>query len=293
MKLDIIIPHYKEDTQTVMKAVSSIITQVGHKFDVRIIVVTDLGGSIIDENLISSSTDIQIDFMITDEHAGPGYARQYAMDRTSGEYIMFCDSDDQLASPFVFRYFEECLKKDPDLEIIYTAYLEEFLTNDSFIYTLKNNDMSITTLHGKFYQRKFIYDNDVRFTDWMLGEDGAFNFKALCFAKKVIFNDDVVTYIWKYNLNSITRTNTSLNWLPVNIRSFRDSIRMFESFFDVTIHNEKSQVNTKIIKPFIESLEKQLEMIKQIPNMPEEGQVYIQETEANLKAAKERYKDYV
>lgn len=293
MMLTVIIPHYKETTCTVMQAISSISNQVGHSFFVSILVVTDLGGVKLDEKAIRDTTSVPIEFITTDKHEGPGYARQYALNKCNSDYVMFCDADDILASPFVFKYFEDTLQKNPNLQILYTAYLEEFKVNGSFVYTQKDNDTSITTLHGKLYQRKFLVDHNIKFPNWMLGEDGAFNFKAICYAKHVIFDDDVVTYIWKYNINSLTRSNTSLNHLPVNIRSFRDSIKMFESFFDITINNKFSQVNTKVIKPFLNTLEFQLNQIKQIPNLPDEAKGYIRETENKLTIAKEKYKDYL
>lgn len=292
MIIDIIIPHYKEDTKTILTALSSIDNQIGYNSLIQITVVTDKGGVPLDKLLIQNSIKSSVQFLTTDKHLGPGYARQYAIDRTLGDYIMFCDSDDMLASPFVIKFFEDTLLSCPDLEVIMTGYLEEIKTDTGFVYAQRDDDVSITCLHGKMYSRKFLTDNNITFPNYMISEDGAFNFKCVCHAKHAHFNDDVATYIWKYNPNSITRQNTSFPDADVNIRVFGESIVGFEAFFDEIITNPKSQVNTKIIKPFIESLFIRLNMIKQIPNLNEANQKDIANTETKLNECLNKYKEY-
>lgn len=153
MTLDIIVPHYKENIKTLMTALSSLDNQINHHFKVNITVVTDAGGVDIDEGVITQVMKAPITFITTDKHEGPGYARQFAMDRTTGDYIMFCDSDDLIASPFVLSYFEQCLFKDPDLEIIFSAYLEEYVGEDTH-YTQKM--MTLVLLH---YTVNYIKEN--------------------------------------------------------------------------------------------------------------------------------------
>lgn len=292
MIIDIIVPHYKEDNKTLLTALSSIDNQIGYKSLIQITVVTDCGGITPDIDLIRNTIKASVNFITTDKHLGPGYARQYAINRTLGDYIMFCDSDDMLASPFVLKFFEDTLLTNPDLEVIMTGYLEEIKTEDGFVYAQRDDDVSITTLHGKMYSRRFLYDNHIEFPNYMISEDGAFNFKCVCHAKKAHFNDDVATYIWKYNPNSITRQNTSFPDADVNIRVFGESIVGFEAFFDEIINNPASQVNTKIIKPFIESLFIRLNMIKQIPNLNDANQKDIANTEARLNECLNKYKEY-
>ena len=292
MLIDIIVPHYKEDNKTLLTALSSIDNQVGYNSLIQITVVTDCGGIEPDRELISNTIRTSVNYFTTDKHLGPGYSRQYAINRTAGDYIMFCDSDDMLASPFVLKFFEDTLLTNPDLEVIMTGYLEEIKTEEGFVYAQRDDDVSITTLHGKLYSRKFLYDNHIEFPNYMISEDGAFNFKCVCHAKKAHFNDDVATYIWKYNPNSITRQNTSFPDADVNIRVFGESIVGFEAFFDEIINNPTSQVNTKIIKPFIESLFIRLNMIKQIPNLNEANQKDLANTEARLNECLNKYKRY-
>ena len=292
MLIDIIVPHYKENTKTLITALSSIDNQIGYKSLIQITVVTDKGGITPDIELIRSAIKSQVNFLTTDKHLGPGYARQYAINRTIGDYIMFCDSDDMFASPFVIKFFEDTIEKYPDLEVIMTGYLEEIKDNEGFIYAQRDDDVSITTLHGKMYSRKFLYDNNITFPNYMISEDGAFNFKCVCHAKYSHFNDDVATYIWKYNPNSITRQNTSFPDADVNIRVFGESIVGFEAFFDEIINNPTSQVNTKIIQPFIESLFIRLNMIKQIPNLNDANLKDIANTETKLNECLNKYKEY-
>ena len=293
MNLDIIIPHYKEGTKQIMHAISMIDNQLDiDKSKLQITVVTDKGGSELNIEAIRRVTTTPIKFIYADKHLGPGYARQYAINKTKKDYIMFCDSDDIFASPFTLKFFKDTIKAHPELEVIMTGYLEEIKTEDGFVYAQRDDDVSITCLHGKMYSRKFLTENNITFPNYMISEDGAFNFKCICHAKHALFNDDVATYIWKYNPNSITRQNTSFPDADVNIRVFGESIVGFEAFFDEIINNPTSQVNTKIIKPFIESLFVRLNMIKQIPNLNEDNLKDISNTEARLNECLNKYKEY-
>jgi glycosyltransferase involved in cell wall biosynthesis len=295
MNLDIIIPHYKEPENQILKALTMIDNQLGvDKSGIQITIVHDGAPDayILDTGFLRSVISLPIKYFVTDKHLGPGYARQYAIDRTDKDYIMFCDSDDIFASPFVLKFFEDTLKTEPDLEVIMTGYLEEITNGDEYFYAQRDDDVSITTLHGKMYSRKFLHDNNITFPNYMISEDGAFNFKCVCHAKKAYFNDDVATYIWKYNPNSITRQNTSFPNAEVNIRVFGESIVGFEAFFDEIINNPKSQVNTNIILPFIESLYQRLNMIKQIPNLSDANLKDIDNTEEKLNQCRDKYKEY-
>ncbi len=296
MKLDIIIPHYKETEEQILHALTMIDNQIGiDKSEIQITIVHD--GSpeayILDTGFLRDAISLPITYIVTDKHLGPGYARQYAINRTNKDYIMFCDSDDMFASPFTLKFFEDTLKDQPDLEVIMTGYLEEIKDGDNFEYAQRDDDVSITTLHGKMYSRKFLYEHNITFPNYMISEDGAFNFKCVCHAKHAYFNDDVATYIWKYNPNSITRQNTSFPNADVNIRVFGESIVGFEAFFDEIINNPTSQVNTKIIKPFIDSLFVRLNMIKQIPNLNEENLKDLEKTHQRLHECRLKYKEYI
>lgn len=294
MKLDIIVPHYKENTKQIMQTLTMINNQVGVPFeDILVTVVTDKNGCQLNTNLIKKLMDFKCKFMYTDQHLGPGYARQYAIDRTKGDYMIFCDSDDIFISPFVLRYFFDKVKENPDVEVIFTGYLEEMYINGEYIYERKDDDVSITCLHGKLYKRSFIEKHNIRFPNFMIAEDGAWNFKVICHAKVAIFDDDMVTYLWKYNPKSLTREGTTFVDYAVNIRSFADSIQGFEAFFDEIINNPTSQVNTNIIAPFINSLFMRLNMITTIPGLTEDNWKEIGRTQARLAECVEKYKEYL
>lgn len=295
MNLDIIIPHYKEDEATILKALTMIDNQLGiDKSNIQINIVHDgaPGAYILNTGFLREVISLPINYYVTDKHLGPGYARQYAINRTDKDYIMFCDSDDIFASPFTLKFFEDTLKEQPDLEVIMTGYIEENIINSEYVYEHKDDDISIVCLHGKMYSRKFLNDHNITFPNFMCSEDGAFNFKCVCHAKKAYFNDDVATYIYKYNPNSITRSNTSFIESAANIRAFTETINAFEVFFDEIIENKTSQVNTKIIQPFINSLYTQLNMLNNIPNLTDINLKELAGAKQRLDLCKNKYQKY-
>ena len=90
-KIDIIMPHYKENKETIMTALSSINCQTGIDFSrVNVTVVTDG----IENKLDFSNEKFNFKFnnLIKDEeYHSAGTTRQYGVDRTNNDFILFFD----------------------------------------------------------------------------------------------------------------------------------------------------------------------------------------------------------
>lgn len=160
------------------------------------------------------------------EHKTVSAARNYGLDNTSAQYVMFCDCDDMFDdknSSGLQKAMNRILMNDLSVyRSLYSieAWKKNLCRQLSSLYKADDTDelvlvpakgINIAVVHAKIYKRAFIDEYNLRFLDdlWM-NEDGVFNSTAfdICKKKNLRYLDDCeMFYIWKYNENSVTRTN--------------------------------------------------------------------------------------
>lgn len=198
--IDIIIAAYNAQ-KTIDKTLCSIAIQKEiNNFNVY--VVNDFSKYDYSENIKTFKKYFSIKELKLNKNMGPGYARQYGIDHSNGEYIIFIDSDDMFASPLSFLTLLKTIKQKK-ADIVCADFLQES-SNKNRYEKIENND--IVNLHGKIYRRKFIQKTGTRFPNLYGEEDNAFNNLLMLYNPKVEYIDEI-TYINCYNKNSITMKN--------------------------------------------------------------------------------------
>ena len=200
--VNIIIPHYN-DYDNLSKALASLVAQTKSVFIVTIVDdaspepqkvqdVIDKYKSMLNINLITSPTNV-----------GPGPARQLGIDATNCQYIMFLDSDDMLYPRAVELLSREIQVHDADL--VYSDIYAE-MHGGKIILKLGENT---TWFHGKIYRTEYLRELNLRLDnlDFRYNEDSYFNLCANILTKKKYFLSEEITYLWRNNKKSLTRTN--------------------------------------------------------------------------------------
>jgi len=131
-------------------------------------------------------------------NTGPGQTRQYGIDRTDCEYMIFLDADDCFYSPNAVSTLLSNIK-DTDFDVVASCFLEELLDKSTVLYSNEINWM-----HGKLYRTQYIKNNNIKFNKTRSNEDTSFNAIIYFNGAKIKFID-MVTYIWRCNKNSISR----------------------------------------------------------------------------------------
>lgn len=194
--IDVIIPAYNAH-DTIEDTLYSITSQsISEKFNVYI--VDDCSKKNYNNIVKKFSKALNIFELKTPENIGPGGARQFGIDNSNGEFIIFIDSDDIFNDCFSVEVLYNTMNNTDSNYATSNFNLEE---EDRFI---KKIDYS-TWLHGKIYRRSFLEDNNIRFNNSRSNEDCGFN-KLISFLDSG-FHIDNFTYIWRLNRNSITRRN--------------------------------------------------------------------------------------
>ena len=205
MTLDLIIPHYKEPWEVCKYLFDTIATQRGICFDcIRAIVVND-GDCVLSDDVFEGYP-YKIEYL-KKEHGGVSAARNYGLDHSDADYVMFCDIDDGFLSNYGLHLVFSAMQEGYDY--IYSNFVEETYT-DNNTQTIYRHDNDFTFMHGKVYKRSFLVDNNIRFdTAMTIHEDGYFNTIALVVAQKVGTLKCIETpfYLWRWNDNSTVRSN--------------------------------------------------------------------------------------
>ena len=197
--IDIIIPVYNSH-KTIVETLSSVAIQK-LKDKVKVYIIDDCSEKDYEKELMPFKDILDIKYTKLNKNMGPGYARQYGIEISDSEYIIFLDSDDQLYNYYsldlLYNYINE---NELDVVMGY-YYIEEnnnrFLSTESHIYGC---------LHGKVYRRKYLVDNNIKFNNSRYSEDNSFNSTAVLTTNKTMIIDNIV-YVYRNNKDSLTKSN--------------------------------------------------------------------------------------
>ena len=226
------IPVYNAQ-KTLEKALDSLVGQTINDFSVCLSIDGD-GHYDFYKKLSEEYTrrGLKIRIINKEENRGPGMARQYILDTTECDYIMFLDSDDMLMPRAVAILYNQA--KAENYDIVRSSFIrEEKEKQDIF---LPQNINTITWFHGKIYRVAYLKENNIHFhPDLRADEDAFFNLVAWNSAKKRGETSEA-TYIWRFNENSITRGSsgkeyflkTYLYYMTSQIEGLRELCRLNE-----------------------------------------------------------------
>lgn len=202
MRLDLIVPHYKEPWETCKYLFDSIALQRGINMeDIKVIVVND-GDCLLDESNFQNYP-FKVEYLVK-EHGGVSAARNYGLDHSDADYIMFCDIDDGFLNNYGIHLVFGAMNEGFDLLV--SNFVEEVKGENGM--AIVNHDKDMTFMHGKAYRRQFLIDHDLRFDPAMtLHEDGYFNLLVYSVAKHEGKQKNVSSpfYLWRWNDNSTVR----------------------------------------------------------------------------------------
>ena len=206
-KVSIIVPVYNSKNY-IKKCIESILNQTYDDFELLIV---DDGSNDNTESIIKKYNDERIKYFKT-ENNGAGNARNLGIDKSSGEFIVFVDSDDYIAKEFVEKLVNKV--ESESLEIAVCNFykkkknrIKKEKINHFENSNLKNNEELLLEigfeLWNKIYKKSLIIKNKLRFNDNIRYEYIPFVLDALLYAKKVGHIDEYL-YYFVIHVNSET-----------------------------------------------------------------------------------------
>lgn len=168
-------------------------------------------------------------------NGGLSSARNYGLDRSKGQYVLFFDGDDYLDKDTLDKVIVEI--ENNKLDIIQFGYREVnesghiiLEDNSSKTDTLKNyicngnefleKNKLITMPWAYIFKKEFLLDNRLRFLEGIYHEDEEFTIRAIALSNRIMFFDKVI-YNYVIRQGSIMRS--------VNIKKAYDLILVVDS----------------------------------------------------------------
>lgn len=278
--ISIIVPIYKVE-KYLNRCIDSIINQT-YK-NIEIILIDDGSpdncGVICDEY---ARKDIRIK-VIHKKNGGLSEARNYGIEASIGEYIIFVDSDDYISNNMCELLLKNALKNNADIvscnfKEIYFNNIEKInrqsqkqknsiVSNIEAIYRyFIKNDLDMNVVWNKIYKRHLFFGkNRLRFPVGKLHEDDFIVYKFYYYANKIVIISDVLYYYFKHE-NSITGNFSEKNLLD-KIEAVKEQynfvkdkeislkymfqVRCIDQYKGFLCMKEKLFINKKIINEFL------------------------------------------
>lgn len=229
MKLQILIPQYKETDEIIKPLLDSVALQQNVDFDQIGVIICNDGTDVHLSDELINSYPFAVEYHL-EPHRGVSGARNACLDYSTAEYVMFCDADDMFFNAcglyIIFREIE-----NGGFDSLVSAFVEETRhpVDKSPLYV--NHDMDSTFVHGKFHRRKYLIDNGIRWNDALtIHEDSYFN----CLCQKLSQNVKycpTAFYLWKWRDESVCRHDPK---------------------YILKTYNNMLDSNTALVKQFIE-----------------------------------------
>lgn len=202
MKLQILIPQYKETDEIVKPLLDSIALQQCVDFkEIGVIICNDGSDVFLSDELLNSYPFVVEYYKC--EHRGVSATRNACLDHAIAEYVMFCDADDMFYNMCgLWIVFNEMFKGFDSLISCFTEETRHPQTKEPFYV---NHDMDQTFVHGKVHRRQYLLDKDIRFNDALtIHEDSYFNILCQSLSKDVKYCSTPF-YLWRWRDNSVCR----------------------------------------------------------------------------------------
>ena len=238
-KVSVIIPAYNAE-KYLEECLESVCGQTYQKLE---IIVVDDGSKDATASIIKKY--VEQDKRIVpcyNENHGVSYSRNFALDRCTGEYVTFVDSDDVVALDFVEQMVHDIETFDADMAAVGVAKSETyqpevFTTEKTVVY---ENTEVLKGLFGtyegfvcnKLYRRSLLQTNRVRLEQNIaICEDLLFNVIYLRHCPKVTYNGGL-KYFYRQVENSASNRLDNPRWFDI-LKAYQRILPLVEPYSDI------------------------------------------------------------
>ncbi len=240
MKLQILVPQYKETDEIVKPLLDSILVQQNVDFnEIGVVICNDGTDTYLSDKLLNSYP-YKIEYY-KEPHRGVSGTRNACLDHAIADYVQFADCDDMFYNAcgmwILFREMEI------GFDSLVSAFVEETRNPQTKEIMYINHDIDSTFVHGKVHRRQYLIDNHIRWNDALtIHEDSYFN----CLCQKLSTNVKYCQtpfYLWKWRDESVCRhdplylNKTMVNMLESNtalVNEFINRKRRDDAIFYAT-----------------------------------------------------------
>ena len=205
MKLQILIPQYKEADGIIKPLLDSIAIQQNVDMDQIGVVICNDGSDAFLSNDLLSSYPFKIEYH-KEPHRGVSATRNACLDYATADYVMFCDADDMFCNVCGLWIIMREMGIDGGFDSMVSMFVEESRNpeNKSEVMYI-NHEMDSTFVHGKVHRRKYLVDQNIRWNNSLtIHEDSYFNILCQNLSENVRYCQTPF-YLWKWRDESVCR----------------------------------------------------------------------------------------
>ena len=203
MKLQILIPQYKETESIIKPMLDSIAIQQSIDFNSIGVIICNDGSDIKLSQEFLDSYPYKIEYYQC-PHQGVSATRNECLDRATAEYVMFCDADDM--------FFNACgiwiILREIEMGVfdsMVSVFIEESHIPETNEVTYINHEMDSTFVHGKVHRRQYLLDKNIRWNpNLTIHEDSFFNIQCQNLSQNIKYCQSPF-YLWKWRDESVCR----------------------------------------------------------------------------------------
>ena len=202
MKLQILIPQYKETDDILKPLLDSIALQQCIDFNEIGVIICNDGTDIYLSDEFLNSYPFEVKYY-KEPHKGVSATRNACLDHATADYVMFCDADDMFYNMCgLWIVFKEMEVGFDSLVSCFTEETRHPMTKE-ILYI--NHDMDSTFVHGKIHRRRYLIEKGIRFNDNLtIHEDSYFNILCQSLSDNVKYCQTPF-YLWKWRDESVCR----------------------------------------------------------------------------------------
>ena len=202
MKLQILVPQYKETEEVIKPLLDSLEIQQNVPFyDFGVIICNDGSDVHLSEEFLSRYS-YRIDYF-KEPQRGVSATRNACLDHATADYVMFCDADDIFYNACgLWILFREI---GIGFDSLTSCFVEESRMPETKEPVYINHDMDSTFVHGKVHRRGYLIEKNIRWNDDLtIHEDSYFNILCQNLSENVKYCPTAF-YLWRWRDESVCR----------------------------------------------------------------------------------------
>lgn len=289
MKLQILIPQYKENDSVIKPLLDSIAIQQNVPMDEIGVIICNDGSDVFLTDELLNSYPFRIEYH-KEPHRGVSGTRNACLDYATADYVMFCDADDMFCNVCGLWIIFREMGIDGGFDSMVSVFVEESRNPENKKEVMYiNHDMDSTFVHGKVHRRKYLLKQKIRWNEKLtIHEDSYFNILCQNLSTNVKYCP-MPFYLWKWRDESVCRHDpkyilkTYRNMLDSNDAlvdeflsrgvqdkaAFYTAFMVFDSYYTMNKEEWKNQENQEYRdsteKRFAEYYEKHKDLWNSIP----------------------------
>lgn len=203
MKLQLLIPQYKETNEIIKPLLDSIALQQRVDFENIGAVICNDGSDVFLPDDFLNAYPFEIQYH-KEPHRGVSGTRNVCLDYAEAEYVMFCDADDMFFNMCGIWIILKAIE-DGGFDCLISCFLEERKKGAENTFGFITHSIDSTFVHGKVFRRDYLIEKNIRFDPKLtIHEDSYFNILAQNCTKD-IKKCETPLYLWRWRQESVCR----------------------------------------------------------------------------------------